>query len=391
MPEPTADEPRTRAELLTRQRAALTQLSRRRWAVRRLVLPVVVSLAACFVVFLGADAPDDDSATGRGVALAVILAAWAFVQWRHVTTTRRLEAERRTWVQADRTDRARSLPPGDLDLETATIWDVRDSADLEKVAGAVGFGRQAVIYDARPFVSLFVGMATAMIATIAFVVAVVDDPIAGGDRIIAALALGVVALSGWVLTWTSGREYWRRQVAWNQVGLERQVYLERRTVLHGIDTAPDPQLPRWARPLAAFVVLVLVVLIVARVASASAAVLLVTVAILLVAALLIGIAVVRAQRLHVVPLRSGGPDVLSSPGRFVRADVTDRAVTITDVAGEAAPAELPVDAIRHLGSLTPTYPWVPGPVLVITDDDVVVLAGRGTDDLRQRLDQHISS
>ncbi|MET1038824.1 MAG: hypothetical protein ABW075_11140 [Aeromicrobium sp.] len=381
-----AVEPRTRAELLGRQRAELSAMSSRRWALRRLVLPVALSVALFCVGIYGFDATTDDgSSATRTVAFAVILAGWTWVMWRHVRTTRRLEAGQNVWAQADRTDAARSLPPGDLDVSVATIWDVRDSTELEQVASNVGIDRQLEIFRGSPVVSAVVGAIAGIVGAIAAVDAIVLDPRPGNDLVIAPVAFCLVALSGWTLTWTSGREYWRRQQAWNRVGLERQAYLERRRVLQGIEAAPEPQLPRWARPLAAAVVLLLVALIVVRVAWASAGVLVVTALILLVAALLIGVAVVRAQRLHVVPLRAGGTDVLSSPGRFVRADVADGTLTITDADGVVAPASIAVDRVRHVSRLSATYPWVPGPLLVITDDDVVVLAGRGTDAVRGRL------
>jgi hypothetical protein len=385
MPESADAAAGTRAELLARQRAELAGLAKRRWAVRRLALPALASFALTFAVFLGAEAPEGETSVGRSVAAVVVLAVWAAVQWRHVRTTRALEARRAAWVEADRTDDARALPPGELDAAHATIWDVRDSSDLEEVASNVGFDRQAQIFGASPVVSMVVGMLTGILATIAVVDAVALDPIEGGDRVIAAAAFGAIAVSGWVLAWTSGREYWRRQVAWNRVGLERQVYLARRSALHGVEPAPDPQLPPWARPLAAVVVIGLVVLIGVRVASSSIAVLLAAATILIAAGLLVAAAVVRAQRLHVVPLRAGGTDVLSSPTRAVSVEIGADDVTIADVAGAVSAVTVPIDRIRHVSSLQATYPWVPGPLLVVTDDEPIVLAGRGTAPLRERL------
>jgi hypothetical protein len=391
MPEAPADHPRTRAELLLRQRAEIARLTKQRWAVRRLVLPAAVSFALTFVVFLGAEAPEGQSSVGRAVALAAILGLWAWVQWRHVRISRRIEARRREWTEADRTPGARSLPSGDLDPKVATIWDVRDSADLEQVSSNVGFSRQAEIFGAPPVFSMVVGAFTGLLASIAVLDAVAIHPIVGGDRVIAAVAFGAIALSGWVLAWTSGREYWRRQRAWNLVGLERQVYLERRRALGGPAPQPDPQLPPWARPLAASVVVILLAMVAVRVASASAVVLLAAGGILLAAGLLIALAVVRAQRLHVVPLRSGGADVLSSPACFVRVELGEAAFTIVDVSGRAEPVSVDVERVKHVTPLPATYRWVPPPLLVITDDHEIVLAGRGTGPLRRRLEQRKQS
>lgn len=382
MAETPADAAGTRAELLQQQRSELAGLAGRRWSVRRLGLPILLSVVLVALALPALDAPDGESSTGRTATLAAILLVWAAVQWRHVRTSRALEARRATWLEADRTPHARSLHDDGLDPGIATIWDVRDEPQLEQVASNVGFARQQQIFAASPVVSMVLGGITGILWTIA---AVVVEPASGRDQAVAAVAFGAVALSGWVLTWTSGREYWRRQLAWNQVGLERQVYLERRRVLHGTETAPDPQLPAWARPVAAAALAVVLLLVVVRVSSAGTAVLLAAALVLLVAGVLVAGAVVRAQRLHVVPLRAGGTDVLSSPSRRVRVEIGDDAFTITDVAGAATPVTVGLDRVRHTSSLQATYAWVPGPLVIVTDDEPIVLAGRGTAPLRQRL------
>lgn len=382
MPETPPHTAGTRAELLQQQRSELAGLARRRWSVTRLGLPVLLSVVLVAVALPALDAPDDESSTARTLALLVILLAWAAAQWRHVRTSRTLEARRATWLEADRTPAARSLHDGGLDPEIATIWDVRDDPRLEEVASNVGFARQQQIFAASPVVSMVLGGITGILWTIA---AVVVDPASGRDQAVAAVAFAAVALSGWTLTWTSGREYWRRQLAWNQVGLERQVYLERRRVLHGTETAPDPRLPAWARPVAAAALGAVLLLVVVRVSSANTGVLLAAALVLLAAGALVAVAVVRAQRLHVVPLRAGGTDVLSSPPRRVRVEIGDDAFTITDVAGEATPVTVRFDRVRHACSLPATYAWVPAPLVVVTNDEPIVLAGRGTEPLRQRL------
>lgn len=374
-------QPTTRAELLTRQRARLAELSNRRWAARRLGLPIIVSVA---LLVTGLVWDGDTPSTVRLVVFCLILAGWGWVLWRHVAASRRLEAERRDWAELDRTDAARSLPSGDLDALTATIWDARDSTDLEVVARNVGLANLGAIYGWRPAVSLFVGLATTILAGI-LVADTLLGPGGGIGRIIGTTASGVVAVSGVVLAWTSGREYWRRQRAWNRTALDRQVYLLRRRALGGPETAPDPRLPVWARPVAVTVVVAAVVFVLSRSASSAPSVFAVAATVLLLLVIGVAAAVARAQGLHIEPMRSGGVDVLSSGPRFVRVDVADDTVEISDAGGTAAGVAIDIETIRHVGSLDSVYPWVPGPVVLITDDEPVVLAGRRARATRTRL------
>ncbi|RUQ98122.1 hypothetical protein [Labedella endophytica] len=362
----------TRAELLTMQRATLAGLTNRRWAVRRLGPPIIASIA-----LLAAGLTGDDGGPNpvRIAVFGAILAVWVWILRRHVTTSGRLEAERRDWSMRDRTEAARALPPGDLGPRLATIWDARDSADLEVVARNVGLGRLGALSGWRPIVSMVIGLMTAILASIS-VFDTLREPGEVTGRVMAIVASGIVAVSGIALSCTSGHEYWRRQLAWNRTALDRQAYLLRRRALGGPESAPEPELPRWARPLAAAVIVAAVVFVLARSAAANPVVLVVALAVLMVVALAVAVAVARAQRLHVEPMRSGGVDVLSSGPRFVRVDTTRDTIEIHDVSGEAASVTIPISDIRHVGSSPSVYPWVPGPVVLVTDDEPVILAGR---------------
>jgi len=376
----------TRAELLAEQQDRVRGLERRLTSVRRLLLPGVVQVLALVIGLLAVDElTRDPGAVGWQVAGAVAAALLAAVLVRHGVRTRALDRELRHWADLDRTAAARALPPGELrtaDRDLRTVHDARDDADLPDVAADRAMTAGLHVRDLR----LVPGPVLATLPGI-LGLALLLGPLLGDDPLAARLvgiAIGggclVSALGAWV---TMIRESLRRQGVLNRAGLEREAYLARGRVLGTADAPLDPQLPRWARPLAAVVVLALLALLVVRVMRSSPLALLISAAVLVLGLLVpLLVLAVRARATHVVPLGAGGTDLLHGAGSGrVRVETVAGGLRLVPTDADLAPVELAAADVLAVEPANLPQLGAPDGVVVVTHGDPVVLGGRGIRDL----------
>ncbi|MCD9197094.1 hypothetical protein [Aeromicrobium wangtongii] len=373
----------TRGELLTERAARLSELERERYGWRRDVKPGAAMLVAMALSMYVTLAREDDPST-RTTAIwwgitAVAVAALLLVLWQRVRTSRAMDRERLAWAGADRTRDARGLPPGEIPDELLTIFDARDRPDLEEVSSRVGLTTLGRIRDTRLLWPAFRAIPAWCFSVVLLAAGLTSDD--AGDGLPLAVVGAIVLVATSTTVWMTWVEAFRRQQDHNGTGYDRQLYAARAEALGG-PTAVDPgPVPLAARIAVGVLALAITAALVLRVATASALALLVVLAIFALAALLIAPPLLRRRALHVVPQTTDGGTVLDPPRRRVAVDLVDDAIVIRAVAGDVAPATIPVSDVLTVVDVRLGYPFAPPAVGIVTEQENIVLAGSGVKDL----------
>lgn len=322
----------------------------------------------------------------------VVAAICARRVWTYCVENRRLRAEVDAWVAARRGPELRLLDDGDVAADVATVHDVRDWDDHDSVVSDIALRHQLRQQTLPVVVPTFVLMITGLVGCGAAIAAALG---AGGDFpwAVAVAVTGLVTFAPFV---QAVGDMWHTQVnraaEFNRTGTERRLYAIRR---HHLVGAPEPA-PE-GRPVVAQVVVAMigsggVGLLVARVRTSSSLAVLVAVAIVVV---ITAIVVVRAwwhgRGTRVFPLAGTGPSVLQAPARRVALSLDGDVLTITDPAGDAAPATIPLDDVLAIEPLSKMSVITGRGLGIVTPEAPVVLTGRGLADdpaiaeLRRRL------
>ncbi|KHL11253.1 hypothetical protein CLV56_3072 [Mumia flava] len=373
--------PSTRAELLEARHAALAGLSPRVASVRAGLAQLGWSLlGAAAAGLLAAGLGDGASAWVRILLVGAAVALGAIASGGLVTVLRGRAQDRRAaraWSVADRTEPARALAPGPIDTELRTPYDARDDPDLDRVASGAATAAHAGLYRFSVLeLTLLVpaGLVLGLVAALAALSGVDSPATSAAAAAAAAFLLVPAAVTGVLLT----REAGMRQRLATLVSLENQVLRARRAVI----TAAEPPSP--VRPVlpGAFVVVVVVLglaVLAIRIASSSPPALVVTLAVLAALGLLAAVRLVRARRLHLVPLLSGdGRTIPPARGPAVSVAQDGGPVIVRTRDGRVL-LELPPGAATDAVVLGRTRGPFVGVVALGTVDEPVVLAGSGVE------------
>lgn len=382
----------SREALLIAQDRAVTELDRRTWGLRRMAPATAWMLAVLLVVLMALQGVSGDLAEDSVLALVLVLAAAALVLWRGgralrralVLTAREAEAVVH-WRDLDRTAAARALPagePGDL----ATAWDRRDAADLEEAAdrratrewaSILAMGPRGHLVATLPFMIGFVGL-------LAVVLPFAETP----HRVGGAVAVVVCLVPAATLLGLAYREAFRRQVAYHQRWIEREVLLARRALLHpGVAPTDAPLRPARAARFVwvAFFCGLLVTLGVQVTTSESEALL--AVAAVLGVGVLVALEATRRRHRPLVHAFTAGPADRLGVGRARPVDVVRGPEGSLELrpADDAVPGvAVPAAAIRGVAPVRMPGALAPPGVVVVVDagegsgpEDLWVLSGRG--------------
>jgi hypothetical protein len=344
-----------------------------------------------FVVFVALGAPllqlveDGVDDTAARIVLAalwgIVAAITAHRVAGYIADSRRLLGRVDAWVDARRDPELRLLDEGDVVATVATVHDVRDWSDHDSVVSDIAFRHQVRQQTLHVVVPTFVLMVTGLVGLGAAIASAFGR---GGD-LPWAVTVGIAGLITFAPFAQVVGDMWHTQVQraaeFNRAGTERLLYAIRR---HHLVGAPKPAPP--GRPaLAQVVVAVLgsggVGILVTRVRTSSGLAVLVAAAIIVVVAVIVvGRAWWHGRGVRVFPLAGSGPSVLQAPARRVDLSLDDDVLTITDAAGRAASATIPLDDVLALAPMSKMSVITGKGLGIVTREDPVVLTGRGLGD-----------
>lgn len=363
-------------------------LSRSRGAVYRWG-PVAVGMVAIVV-----QVPSrlEDAGVGSDAALTATAVVTAALATWVAFSSHRIGRRIRRWEMADRTPRARALPPGgEPGVSSATLWDARDDPRLlEAVEALLPAARTRSLSGAEFRSGIGWGMVRdAVLMALAFLAVLFGAlfawsgraEIIDGSAASVALAAAVLVVVGATFIGSASARLLHGQRMANLTEIEYEAWVARQRRL-GMEAQPDRPLPSSAARTGLGVVLAVLVLILGwRVSTAPAESVIIAAVICL--ACLAGaiVAIWRARRPHVIGLRVDTGTVLDFPDHLVevRRD-GERLVLAPRSSGVEAASFALADVLAVETSRRPTYFGLPRPVFLLLRDDVVVLRGAGVAD-----------
>lgn len=361
------------------------------WVVARLVPGrafVGHVVAAVVVVVVGsATTPvveDLDASAGEAYfltvwALLAIGTTWA--AWTYIAAGRRLVDEAESWRSARRDHKMRDLDASDVDLDLATVDDVREWDDADAAVHAVAAreaGRQTGLRAVKPVSALTVTGVLGLTFLLAPAVGLDDSRWAAADAV-----SGFLLMSPWA--WAGGVDMVRficgRQAEVDRSSVEARLHDVRRQAVTGTTGTTRRRASLIATPAGLLLAIAWVAVLVVRLRSSSSLVIAITAAIVLVATIVVvTVAVRRARQTRVFPLAGTGPSVLQAPAREVVLELDDAGLTIADRRGHAHPHTIPLADVVAVEPLTGVSGLSRSGVGIVTRDAPVVLVGRSVTD-----------